>query len=95
LTTYRPPVVLGVSCVQQTIASRSRSTSGRFCGPADQVAARHVEVVLEAHGDAHRRNASSTGPSNVSTLAIRERSPLGRTSTSSPGRRTPPATWPA
>jgi hypothetical protein len=40
-------------------------------------------------------NASSSGPSCVSTDATFERAPLGSTTTSSPGRNTPPAIWPA
>ena len=39
--------------------------------------------------------ASSTGPSAVSMLATVELRPEGRTTTSSPGLNTPPATVPA
>ena len=40
-------------------------------------------------------NASSTGPSNVSIPAMVVVIPDGSTTTSSPGRNTPPATTPA
>ena len=85
----------GRSLIQQTRASSSRATTGGRRGIGEHVAARDVEVVREP--DRHRHAAAiaaSSGPSTVSTAATRVRRPDGRTTTSSPARQTPPATWP-
>jgi hypothetical protein len=80
---------------QHTIASMSWPTCGRFrtrqiMSPRD-TSSSSARRIVTAIGE----NASPTGPSAVSIVAIVVVSPDGSTTTSSPGLNTPPATVPA
>ena len=92
---FRPTCSEACSSIQQIIASMSWAGRGALCG-------RQIMSPREMSIWSSRRTvtdigayASSTGPSAVSTEAIREVKPLGSTMTSSPGLSTPPATCPA
>ncbi|RGC64942.1 hypothetical protein C5N14_31190 [Micromonospora sp. MW-13] len=90
---YLPPTCNGrVSSIQQTIASMSCATAGALFGrqimsPREMSISSVRRTVTDIGG-----NASSTGPSAVSTAAMREVNPDGSTITSSPGFNTPDAT---
>ena len=83
------------SSIQHTVASMSWELVGRLFGrhsmsPRD-TATSSSSVITTAMGG----KASATSPSAVTIVAIRDVVPVGRTSTSSPGRKTPLATVPA
>ena len=61
--------------IQQIIASRSWATCGALCRPADHVAARDVEVVLEPDGHRHRRERLVHRAARASMPAIVRRQP--------------------
>ena len=95
LTPSRAPGCSGRSLIQQTVASSSRAATGWSSGstsmsPRGTSISSSSRIVTDIPG-----TAASIGPSAVSTDATRVRSPDGSTSTSSPARQTPPATWPA
>ena len=85
----------GVLVIQQTIASMSWLGFGAFLtraimSPRETSTSSSRWTVTLIGG-----NASAISWSNRSILAIVDVMPEGRTTTSSPGLRMPPATWPA
>ncbi len=91
----RPSASEERSSIQHTVASISCDTVGRLLGrqrmSPRETAMSSASVMTTAMGG----YASATSPSAVRMASMRDVVPVGMTSTSSPGRRTPLATVPA
>ena len=90
-----PSLRLARSLIQQIIVSTSCDAIGWLLG-RQIMSPREMSISsLSRTVTAIGANASSSGPSRVSIDLMDDWNPDGRTVTSSPGRRTPPAIVPA